>query len=123
MLCAGTLLLYSPIVEDSSYWPAIGLGTAIASLCLVAFLRAFGFAWQSAPIAYIAFLWMFHFPMTLFVHLVPDLQAQLPDPLSGWIQHASWYRASIYSSAVRRRFRRRVRTGVTNQTVAGPAGI
>jgi O-antigen polysaccharide polymerase Wzy len=97
LLLAGTLLLYSPMVEDSTYWPAIGLSTAILSLCMIALLRALGFAWQSAPIAYLAFVWMFHFPMTLFVHLIPGLQAELPDPLNGWIQHSDWYRASIYA--------------------------
>jgi hypothetical protein len=97
VLCAGLGLLYSPIVEDPAWWPAIGLGSAIASLGTIASLRAFGFAWQSAPIAYAAFLWMFHFPMTLFLHLLPDLRTELSGPLASWMQHSAWYRASLYS--------------------------
>jgi hypothetical protein len=97
VLCAGMPLFGSSVVEDSSYWLAIGVTTGLGALGAIVALRFFGFSWQSAPAVYLAFLWMFHFPMTLFIYLIPHLSEQLPRPLYGWTQQPDWYRASIYA--------------------------
>jgi hypothetical protein len=97
LLCAGILLYLSPALDDAAYWPAMGIVAGIASLSVIAMLRFFGFAWQSAPVAYLAFLWMFHFPLTLFLHLIPNLWAQLSSPVYAWTQSATWYRGSLYA--------------------------
>lgn len=97
LLCAGYLLFLSPSADSPVYWPIIGVGAAVSSLCVVGSLRMFGFAWHSAPFIYIAFLWMFHFPLTLFLQLDPGLWEQLSGPVYSWTQSASWYRASLYA--------------------------
>jgi hypothetical protein len=93
----GILLLESKVAGDASYWPTIGLATALVALGMIGVLRLFGFAWQSAPIGYLTFLWLFHFPMILIVHLLPDEWLQMPGMLYGWTQRDSWYGASIYA--------------------------
>ena len=97
LLCLGSLVLFSPWIDNPEYWPAIGVGAGIVSLAIVGTLRIFGFGWQSAPVVYIAFMWMFHFPMALFIHIVPDLWTQLSAQIYGWTQTASWYRAAFYA--------------------------
>jgi hypothetical protein len=97
LFCAGILLFLSPALDDAAYWPAMGIVAGMVSLCVIAILRFFGFAWQSAPVAYLAFLWMFHFPLTLFLHLIPNLWAQLSSPVYAWTQSATWYRGSLYA--------------------------
>ena len=97
LLCAGYLLLLSPWVESPAYWPILGVGAAVSSLCVLGCLRVFGFAWHSAPFVYTAFLWMFHFPLTLFLQLDPSLWEQLSAPVYSWTQAATWYRASLYA--------------------------
>src|SRR5690348_18444717 len=77
LLCLGSLILFSPWIDNPEYWPAIGVGAGIVSLAVIAVLRVSGFGWHSAPVVYITFVWMFHFPMALFIHIVPDLWTQL----------------------------------------------
>jgi O-antigen polysaccharide polymerase Wzy len=96
-LCAGSLVFFSGWIDNVDYWPAIGVGAGIVSLAVIGLLRVVGYGWHSAPVVYIAFLWMFHFPMALFIHLIPDLWTQLSAQIYGWTQIASWYRAAFYS--------------------------
>jgi hypothetical protein len=97
LLCVGSLVFFSPWIDNPEYWPAIGVGAGIVSLSIIGLLRVFGFDWQSAPVVYIAFVWMFHFPMALFLYLVPDLWTQLTAQIYSWTQSASWYRAAFYA--------------------------
>ncbi|PWT87517.1 MAG: hypothetical protein C5B56_10290 [Proteobacteria bacterium] len=97
LLCLGSLVFFSPWIENPEYWPAIGVGAGVVSLAVIVLLRVFGFAWHSAPVVYIGFVWMFHFPMALFLYLVPDLWTRLSAQIYGWTQAASWYRAAFYA--------------------------
>ena len=99
LLGVSLLLLLLPPTEDATYWPIIGVATAVTSLALLMVLSRMGFAWQSAPVAYLGFAWLFHFPMTLLVYLIPDLWGRLPRALYGWTQRSTWYDASIYALA------------------------
>ncbi len=92
------LMLVQP-AEDAAYWPVIGVATALTSLVLVLVVRRMGFGWQSAPMTYVGFVWLFHFPMTLLVYLVPDVWTRMPRVLYGWMQRSAWYDAAIYAQA------------------------
>jgi hypothetical protein len=97
LLCLGSLVFFSPWIDNPEYWPAIGVGAGVVSLAVIVLLRVFGFGWHSAPVVYIGFVWMFHFPMALFLHLVPDLWMRLSAQIYGWTQCATWYRAAFYA--------------------------
>jgi hypothetical protein len=48
-------------------------------------------------VVYLAFVWMFHFPMALLSQLFPDLRQQMTAQVFGWTQSTSWYRAALYA--------------------------
>lgn len=84
---------------DPSWWTIIGIGTAVNALCLVHTLRASGFEWQSGPVAYLLVLWLFHFPLTLFISLRVNLDSSLPSNVLSWAHYGSWYGAAAYANA------------------------
>jgi hypothetical protein len=97
LLCLGSLAFFFPWIDNPEYWPALGVGAGIGSLVVIGLLRLFGYGWQSSPVVYIVFVWMFHFPMALFVHVIPDIWTQMSAPIYGWTQCASWHRAALYA--------------------------
>jgi hypothetical protein len=84
---------------DSFWWTTVGIGTAVNGLCLVYTLHAGGFEWQSGPLAYLFVLWLFHFPLTLFVCLQVDLDSSIPSYVLSWAHNSSWYHAAAYANA------------------------
>jgi hypothetical protein len=97
LLCVGSLVLFSPWMDTIAYWSAIGAASGAIALIVIVLMRLLGFGWHSAPVVYIGFVWMFHFPLALFLPIFPDLWARLNPTIYSWTQNASWPRAALYA--------------------------
>jgi hypothetical protein len=91
-------VLASYLASNSGWWPAIGVWTALDAGALIFVLKAQGFSWQSGPVAYLLVLWMFHFPLTLFVSLGISVDT-LPARIVSWVNDVNWFRGAGYANA------------------------
>jgi hypothetical protein len=97
MACAGLVALFSGAGETEDLWRPIGIFTGIAVLALIMAVRMLGFDWFSAPVVYLSYLWLFHFPLVLFGCLIPATLGRLPPHIYRWTLVPGWYRAALIS--------------------------
>jgi O-antigen polysaccharide polymerase Wzy len=97
VLIAGFATACWELGETPGWWGFIGIGTALTALTLLYALRRAGFEWQSAPIAYLTVLWLFHFPLTLLAAMGVRLDSSLPGYVLSWLDGANWYRGAAFA--------------------------
>jgi hypothetical protein len=93
--CAGLVALLTGVAQNEALWRPIGVCSGIAALALILALVRMGFGWLSAPVVYLAYLWLFHFPLALLSSLSDDTLQGLPVFIQAWMFDPSWYRAEL----------------------------
>jgi hypothetical protein len=93
--CVGLVALLTGVAENEALWRPIGICSGIAALALIPALARMGFGWFSAPVVYLAYLWLFHFPLALFTSLSSDTLHGLPVFIQAWMFDPTWYRAEL----------------------------
>ena len=92
---AGSTALLLGAAEDETLWPSIGIGAGVLAFALILALRYLGFNWFSAPVVYLSYLWVFHFPLALLTSLSDDIALTLPPYIYQWTLDPGWYRAAL----------------------------
>jgi oligosaccharide repeat unit polymerase len=91
--------LLSGVAEGGTLGRSIGICSGIGTLVLILAIRALGFGWFSAPVVYLSYLWLFHFPLVLFGSLNPATLQNLPPEIYQWTLAPTWHRAALIALA------------------------
>jgi hypothetical protein len=83
------------VAESDNLWRPIGICSGFAALAFILCIRSLGFEWLSAPVVYLGYLWVFHFPLVFIGCLYPAALGNLPGHIYQWTTVASWYRAAL----------------------------